>query len=298
VRAVAVRLSIVVGVAALLSMAGCSDGGEASRSPASSPTATTVPVVRVGRIAATIAPEAARLGDDADIDLSTEVRTILERVDELLQFDSDVAVRVVVDADAVIHEIGLGGYTDPASGAVLISLDPESSIGTEQSITVWLPQVLAHELNHTKRFLEGPGGRRTLGEAIVTEGLADAFSLQAFPATPPVPWANALEPGDLDRLATLARSNAATVVTPDVHSEWFFGSGDLPRWAGYTIGAHGSVTFSRRMRASTSSPRRCSPPRNSSPDSSMFDAEQPTPHARSRPAPIVPRAQSADARCR
>lgn len=53
-------------------------------------------------------------------------------------------MRVAVDADAAIPEIGVGGYTNPASGAVLISLE--------------------------------------------------------------------------------------------LHSEWFFGSGDIPRWADYTIG--------------------------------------------------------------
>jgi Predicted Zn-dependent protease (DUF2268) len=234
---VVVRFSSAIAAAALVWMAGCSGDGGASHLPAPPTTATTVPPVSVGRISATIAPDAARLGDDAGINLSTEVRKILERVDGLLQSDSEIAVRVAVDADAVIPEIGVGGYTNPASGAVQISLDPESSIGAEQSITVWLPQVLSHELDHSKRILDGPGYGTTLGEAIVTEGLADAFSLQAFPSTPPLPWANALQPEDLDQLTALARSNATTTNTPDVHSEWFFGSGDIPRWAGYTIGA-------------------------------------------------------------
>ena len=232
-----VRLSSAIAAAVLLSMAGCSDDGEASRSAAPSTTATPVPPVSVGRISATIAAEAARFGDDADIDLAAEVRKILERVDGLLRFDTDVAVHVAVDADAAIPEIGVGGYTNPASGAVLISLDPESPVGTEQSITVWLPATLAHELNHSKRILEGPGYGTTLGEAIVTEGLADAFSLEAFPSTPPLPWASALQPEDLDQLATLAQSNATVMDTPDLHSEWFFGLGDIPRWAGYTVGA-------------------------------------------------------------
>jgi uncharacterized protein YjaZ len=74
---------------------------------------------------------------------------------------------------------------------------------------------VAHELNHSKRILDGPGYGTTLGEAIVTEGLADNFSIVAYPETPPIPWTNALQPDELDRL----------------------GADDLPRWAGYTIGA-------------------------------------------------------------
>jgi uncharacterized protein YjaZ len=87
------------------------------------------------------------------------------------------------------------------------------------------------------RILEGPGYGTTVGEAIVIEGLADAFSLLAFPSTPPLPWANALQPEELDKFSTLARSHATTTDTPDLHSQWFFGSGDMPRWAGYTVGA-------------------------------------------------------------
>jgi hypothetical protein len=185
VRAVPVRLSSAIVAAALLSLAGCTDdGNEASRSAAPSTSATTVPPVSVGRISATISPEAARLGDDVDIDLPTEVRSILERVDQLLQFDSDVTVSIALDADAVIPEVGAGGFTDLASGAARISLDPEHPIGTEQSITVWLPQVLAHELNHSKRILEGPGYGTTVGEAIVTRRVRRRVQLARVPIDP------------------------------------------------------------------------------------------------------------------
>jgi hypothetical protein len=100
-----VRLLSAVGVGALVSVAGCADDGEASR-PSS--TATSVAPVRVGRITTTIAPEAMQLGEGVGIDLRVEVREILERVDGLLQFDTDVAVEVVVDPARVIPDVGVG----------------------------------------------------------------------------------------------------------------------------------------------------------------------------------------------
>jgi hypothetical protein len=228
-----VRLLGAVGVGALVSVAGCAGDGEASR-PSS--TATTVAPVRVGRITTTITPEAMQLGDEVGIDLRGEVRETLERVDGLLQFDTDVAVEVVVDPARVIPDVGVGGSTDPVSGAVVVSLTSESPVGTERSLHDWLPAAVAHELDHSKRILEGPGYGPSLGEAIVSEGLADTFSLHAFPSTPVPPWTEAVQPEDLDQLITLARARATTTDTDVLHAEWFFGTGEIPRWAGYTIG--------------------------------------------------------------
>jgi len=191
----------------------------------------------VGTITATIAPEALRLGADADLDLAAEFRNILERVDSLLHISAPVAVGVVVNPEAAIPEVGVGGFTDPASGAVTISLSARARVPVSESLTVWLRVDVAHELDHSKRILDGPGYGTTLGEALVSEGLADTFSVYAYPKTPPVPWDEALQPDQLHRLAAIARDNAATTDTPHVHGVWFYGVGDLPRWAGYTIGA-------------------------------------------------------------
>ena len=191
----------------------------------------------MGTITATIEPEALRLGEGADIDIASEMRNVLERVDSLLRISAPVAVRVVVNPDAAIPEVGVGGFTNPASGAVLISLSADARVPVSESLTVWLRQAVAHELDHSKRILDGPGYGTTLGEALVSEGLADNFSLDAYPKTPPIPWDEALQPNELHRLGAIARDNAAMTDTRAVHGRWFFGAGDVTRWAGYTIGA-------------------------------------------------------------
>jgi hypothetical protein len=205
--------------------------------PASTSPTTPAKVV-VGTITATIAPEALRLGEDADLDLARDMRNILERVDSLLHISAPVAVRVVVNPEAAIPEVGVGGFTDPTSGAVTLSLSAHARVPVSESLTVWLRMTLAHELDHSKRILDGPGYGTTLGEALVSEGLADTFSVYAYPQSPPIPWDEALQPNQVNRLGAIARDNAAMTDTGgEVHSRWFYGGGDLPRWAGYTIGA-------------------------------------------------------------
>jgi uncharacterized protein YjaZ len=153
-------------------------------------------------------------------------------------------VSVNVNGARAIPEVGVGGFTDPGTGSVTMWLDPKSRIGVRATLTTWLPQGLAHELDHAKRILDGPGYGTTLGQAIVSEGLADAFSRQVFPATPRPPWTQALGPEELVRLTSLAIMNSDTTDSPDVHGQWFFGAGGgfggterVPRWAGYSIGA-------------------------------------------------------------
>ena len=231
-----VRRPVVVVFAVMVATGACSGGGGSS-SKAASTTPTTPAKVVVGTITATIAPEALRLGKDADLDLAGEMRNILERVDGLLHISAPVAVRVVVNVNAAIPEVGVGGVTDPASGAVTISLSAHARVPVSESLTVWLRADLAHELDHSKRILDGPGYGTTLGETLVSEGLADTFGVYAYPKTPPIPWDEALPPDELQRLGAIARDNAATTNTSHVHSVWFYGVGDLPRWAGYTIGA-------------------------------------------------------------
>jgi uncharacterized protein YjaZ len=81
----------------------------------------------------------------------------------------------------------------------------------------------------------GPGYGITLGEALVTEGLADHFAAEAFPDTPPQPCDHALS---AEQEAELWRKAQPILDVPGGynHPVWFRGGGSLPRWAGYTLG--------------------------------------------------------------
>ena len=81
--------------------------------------------------------------------------------------------------------------------------------------------------------MAGPGYGRTLGEALISEGLAGRFTGWLL-NSPPEPWEQAV--GE-DVLRAHAPDAAMLQAADDDHAAWFFGvSGRLPRWFGYTLG--------------------------------------------------------------
>lgn len=71
---------------------------------------------------------------------------------------------------------------------------------------------------------------------MVTEGLADHFSVQVFPGPAP-PWSNSLSEAEFAGLLPhLAREWASPMYD---YYAWFFGYGSaprFPRWTGYCLG--------------------------------------------------------------
>lgn len=108
----------------------------------------------------------------------------------------------------------------------LTQIHPEDALHTD------LLKVLFHEYHHALRW-EGPGYGTTLGEALVSEGLAQRF-LHEMMDCPPEPFENAVsrEVTDAYRRHALAGFDDADYD----HDAWFFGAGPLPNWLGYTLG--------------------------------------------------------------
>lgn len=137
---------------------------------------------------------------------------------------------VVVKAGKfVIPEKGHSGFC-PEAGVVYITVDPENSAfckNDEHSIEC----MFAHELHHSARWA-GPGYGTTLGEAVVSEGLAGHFSLELFGGKPEL-WesikSEIIQPYSPQLFENWHRTDYD-------HNAWFFGTGDLPRWLGYSAG--------------------------------------------------------------
>uniref|UniRef100_UPI0013B015C0 DUF2268 domain-containing putative Zn-dependent protease n=1 Tax=Klebsiella pneumoniae TaxID=573 RepID=UPI0013B015C0 len=72
----------------------------------------------------------------------------------------------------------------------------------------------------------------TLGEVLVSEGLAGHFSIELFGGEPE-PWeslqSDTIQPYYPQMLENWHRTDYD-------HNAWFFGTGNLPRWLGYTAG--------------------------------------------------------------
>jgi uncharacterized protein YjaZ len=91
--------------------------------------------------------------------------------------------------------------------------------------------MLAHELHRPSRW-DGPGYGETLGDALVSEGLAGHFAQEVYGGEPE-PWEQL--PSSVWR-PYLAKAKADWLNTEYDHIGWFFGSQDFPRWLGYSLG--------------------------------------------------------------
>ncbi|MCF8480086.1 MAG: DUF2268 domain-containing protein [Rhodospirillum sp.] len=129
-----------------------------------------------------------------------------------------------------IPEVGMVGF---AFHGALFSMvfDPdnpnfETSLG-DGAVT---RQVL-HEVHHCLR-MGGPGYGRTLGECMVSEGLAGQF-VRHLLGTPPEPWEQAVPP---ETFAALWPDADLLGSTRFDHGAWFLGAGAYPRWLVYSMG--------------------------------------------------------------
>lgn len=111
-----------------------------------------------------------------------------------------------------------------------ISLDPEAEHEPAR-LRSEVARTALHEIHHCLR-MRGPGYGETLGEALVTEGLAGQF-VRHLLATEPEPWESALHRDALRSSAVRAETLASYEYS---HPEWFFGRGELPNWFGYSLG--------------------------------------------------------------
>jgi hypothetical protein len=92
---------------------------------------------------------------------------------------------------------------------------------------VQLKSTLAHELHHMARWQNGGYGR-TLGEAIISEGVASFYEQTKSGWTPP--WTQAKLTDEI-----WAKIKSSWKNDPYNHSDWFFNGPD-GQWIGYTAG--------------------------------------------------------------
>lgn len=135
------------------------------------------------------------------------------------------------DPRGVIRGFGQGGRTHNAY-VVSISLDPAFADFQKIVLGNDLPRSISHELHHAVRW-RAVGYGKTLLEVLISEGLAVYFEQEVWGGKPS-PWATALSKKVLAEIHVQARTEYAN--TKYDHTRWFFGTGDLPRWAGYTLG--------------------------------------------------------------
>jgi len=162
--------------------------------------------------------------------IETEIEATRQTIAGLVP-PSRLTVEVRLEPVRVIPELGMVGYC-PGPLGFSISVAPRNPNFAPALKQGALRRQVAHEANHCLRNA-GPGYGRTLGEALVSEGLAGHFVHRLY-GTPPELWECALA----EDVALRHLPDDATLAKTDYdHAGWFFGAGGrYPRWLGYTLG--------------------------------------------------------------
>lgn len=173
---------------------------------------------------------------EAERDLSPWREPILAAIEAASTAVSRLVPKPALDiliqsGDQVIPQLGTTGFAHSRS-LLSLTIDPDNPNLAGCLSGTGFCQGVVHEVHHCMR-MAGPGYGHTLGEALVTEGLAGRFVKEAL-GTPPEPWESAVS-GDL--LARHFPADDELWQSPYRHDEWFFGAGGKrPHWLGYTLG--------------------------------------------------------------
>lgn len=132
-----------------------------------------------------------------------------------------------------IPEYGIGGNS-PGPNHVYISFDPKSDKITQSGIE----ESLLHEIHHCMRWRD-PGYGMTLGEALISEGLACLYEEQKTGNVPLYAEVNVNK-----KTKELAKKEINS--NEYNHSDWFFGSKEIVRWFGYSYGYQLSKAYSEK----------------------------------------------------
>lgn len=171
-----------------------------------------------------------------------EVRETIERVDGQVPVSEAVApIDIIVERrpNEVIPELGLTASCY-RRGLISLTLDPDNGNFEDSLAAGELLRTLTHELHHSFRYSTCGYGAR-LGEALVTEGLADAFDDEINGGEGRL-WGHAIAAGAWEQV--LDRAERELWADSYDHAGWFYGDDRaLPRWAGHTIGYHLVKTY-------------------------------------------------------
>ncbi len=133
------------------------------------------------------------------------------------------------------EQLPIVGYT-PNANNVLIRIAPEHARVEDPQWQALLSATTAHELHHGCRWKD-PGYGKTIGERLITEGLAQCFESEIVPGFV-APYSQNLTQ---DQLSTLSEKAAkiCDVEDREISNRLFYGqegNPEFPRWGGYSLG--------------------------------------------------------------
>lgn len=140
----------------------------------------------------------------------------------------------------VIPEVGIGAHAI-TQGDIVVNIN-FSRRDLKGVIQKELSPTLYHEFSHVVRASVHKNLYATLGESLITEGIASYIEKKVFRKK--VPY---IKPIKNERKYWLQAQKNMSQKDYD-HSEWFFGYGKLPRWIGYRLGYLLVDSFMKRQK--------------------------------------------------
>lgn len=148
---------------------------------------------------------------------------------------SVINITIYLNPEFTIPETGEGGYA-PSKDWFHLYIDPtRNKSELNKIINNIIPATVYHEVNHISRW-ENTGYGSSLFDAIVTEGLATVFADEQWEKYK-APWNN-YSKKEIVKLINLLKKRKKSNDKNYNHDEWFYGTGELPRWTGYKLGSY------------------------------------------------------------
>jgi hypothetical protein len=231
------RWAVVPVLALTMTMTGCTSSVSRSSPPpgSSAPSRQSAAAgTAQQRFTVLLSTQARQLASSAGVSLSQLVAGALNRINALLPGPPTVIVVQIGKPSQLIPQAGVNGFTSQATGQIILQLGRTAQSSLAQTLHLWLPRDLAHEVNHSVRILGGTGFGATLLQQTISEGIATAFDQAAFPG-PPDPFAQAITPA---QECTLWQKIKPQLGAANLYNLWMFGGPGVPHWTAFTIGYH------------------------------------------------------------
>lgn len=160
--------------------------------------------------------------------IKTAKRALTEAGKILMYHETAEIVIFSSDPGFVIPELGMEAHA-LIQGDIVVNMD-FTRPDIKKVIQNELSPALYHELSHVVRASIQKTPYGTLGESLVTEGIASYIEKKVFLKR--VPYIKPIK----NEKSYLTRMQEDLNKKDYNHSEWFYGAGKLPRWIGYRFG--------------------------------------------------------------
>ena len=168
--------------------------------------------------------------------IADQIRNIFDAtVDKVVSLTEGIETDIVVrhSPQNTIPELGISGQYTKDARCIDIYLDLHNSC-LKNNFETEIARTLIHEYMHVVREQYVPWENGTLLDSLVAEGLAQSFEIEVLPELPLSIYATAIPEKELDALWIKAKDILDQ--RGWANDEWFFGSDEIKRWCGYSLG--------------------------------------------------------------